>query len=118
MKYLKRFNETFNDDEILKLMYSIEELNKELEEKSVEGSSSYINCNYDPKLDYITIDYGWSTYSEGGSDTWRIFYKENPIRVQMQDYGSTVYGNFDNNREKKFETFDDIFYELKSHFGL
>lgn len=65
MKYLKlfeNFKESFDDDALLELFYFIDNLSEVFDSQSTEGSNTYINYNYDDKLDYITIEYGWSTY--------------------------------------------------------
>lgn len=112
MKYLKRFHESASEEDLLKLMYHIDDTNKKFDEENEEGWSKNISYSHDPKLDYLIIEFGSVGYSEGFSDSWKVFYKESPIRVEMQGYGNTVYGDFQNNKIEFFNSIEELIAEL------
>ena len=114
--YDKQFESSQNDD-ILRLLYLIDELDVKLSSESSEGWCMSISCDYDESKDYIDISYSAHGYSEGFSDDLRVYYKELPIKVERQNYGSTVEGSFDNNETDYFDSFDELINNIKEEFG-
>jgi hypothetical protein len=105
------------DEDILKFLYAIEEVDKELDAESDDHWSMQINADYDPNRDFIQVDYSSHGYSEGFSDSLRVYYKETPIRVERQNHGDTVFGEFDNQRTEEFNSLDDLIKDIKEEFG-
>ena len=120
MKYLKlfeNFKESFDDDALLELFYFIDNLSEVFDSQSTEGSNTYINYNYDDKLDYITIEYGWSTYEEGANEDLKVFWKESPIRVEFSEDASTVYGDYSNEHTYKFNSISELINFLRDRYS-
>ena len=113
--YDKQF-ESLSEDDIIKLLYFIEDINKKYRSVSSEGNSQYIQCEYDENEDYIDINYGWSTYEEGSNEDMRVFYKETPIRVEWVEEGSSVYGDYDNKNDYKFNSIDELISFIKNKY--
>ncbi len=111
--YDKQF-ESLNEDEILKLLYFIEDIDKKY--INTEGHSQFINCEYEKDKDFIDINYGWSTYEEGSKEDMRVFYKESPIRVEWLEDGSSVYGDYNNKHEYKFNSIDELISFIKNKY--
>lgn len=105
------------DEDVLKFLYAVEEVDKVLNDESDESWSMQIHADYNPNRDYIQVDYSSAGYSEGFSDLLRVYYKETPIRVERQNHGSTVFGEFDNQRTEEFNSLDDLIKDIKSEFG-
>lgn len=116
--YDKQFESSEHDNDVLRLLYLIDELDKEMSKKSDESWSMSISYEYDESKDYIDIHYSSHGYSEGFSDDLRVFYKERPIRVLRDNSGRTVFGDYDNSREEKFNSFDELINDIKDEFGL
>ena len=114
--YDKQFES--NSDELLEFLYTLDNISKELDKQSDESWSTSLRYNYDEKKDYIDIEYGSCGYSEGFSDFIKVYYKETPIRVERQNYGNTVFGDFENNRTETFNTLSDVTKDIKDDFGL
>lgn len=115
--YDKQF-ESLSEDNILSLLYELENIDRELSKTSDESWSQSLTYEFDESKDYIDIDYGSHGYSEGFSDHLRVFYKESPIRVERQNHGSTVFGDFENNRTETFNSFEELIKDIKEEFGL
>ena len=113
--YDKQF-ESLSEDDVIKLLYFIEDINKKYRSVSSEGNSQYIHCEYDENDDYIDINYGWSTYEEGSHEDMRVFYKETPIRVEWVEEGSSVYGDYDNKDDYKFNSIDELISFIKNKY--
>jgi hypothetical protein len=113
---LSKYNES-QDEDILKFLYAVEEVDKELDAESDDHWSMQINADYDPNRDFIQVDYSSHGYSEGFSDSLRVYYKETPIRVERQNHGDTVFGEFDNQRTEEFNSLDDLIKDIKEEFG-
>jgi hypothetical protein len=111
--YDKQF-ESLSEDDILKLLYFIEEIDKKF--TNSEGHSEYINCDYNENEDFIDINYGWSTYEEGSQEDMRVFYKESPIRVEWTEEASSVYGDYNNEDEYKFNSIDELISFIKNKY--
>lgn len=111
--YDKQF-ESLSEDDVLKLIYFVENIDKKF--INSEGHSQYINCEYDEKKDFIDINYGWSTYEEGSHEDMRVFYKETPIRVEYMEEGSSVYGDYNNKNDYKFNSVDELISFIKNKY--
>jgi hypothetical protein len=111
--YDKQF-ESLSENDILKLLYLIEEIDKKY--INTEGHSEYINCKYNENEDFIDINYGWSTYEEGSQEDMKVFYKEDPIRVEWIEDSSSVYGDYNNKNEYKFKSIDDLILFIKDQY--
>jgi hypothetical protein len=116
--YDKQFESSEHDNDVLRLLYLIDDLDKTLSKQSDESWSQSISYTYDETKDYIDIHYSSCGYSEGFSDDLRVFYKETPIRVLRDSSGNTVFGDYDNNREEKYNSFDELLDDIKDEFGL
>lgn len=114
--YDKQFES--NTDELLEFLYTLDNISKELDKQSDESWSTSLRYNYDENKDYIDIEYGSCGYSEGFSDFIKVYYKESPIRVERQNYGNTVFGDFENNRTETFNTLGDVTKDIKDDFGI
>lgn len=108
MKYLKKFNESLNEDDILRFLYVIDDIQSKFEEDSYEWSSNDIQYEFDESKDYIFVNCNWSTPEEGGSENMKIYWKETPIRMEWDEYQSTVYGSYDNKDVYEFNTVSDL----------
>lgn len=118
MKYLKLF-ESFYDNEVLKFLYELDELSKELDEKSYEGWSMWVNYEFDENKDYILVEMSAYGYSEGFSRDMKIYYKEHmvgPVRVEESSSDSTVYGDSESSLTTEYDCYEDIIEEIKSFF--
>jgi len=109
-------NESLSENNLLELFYFIDELSKEFDSQSSEGSSSWINYEFDQNSDSIDIEFGWSTWEEGGGEKFKIFWKEDPIRVELEEDQSTVYGNYDNKNTYTFGDFSELMNFMKEKF--
>lgn len=116
--YDKQFESSEHDEGVLRLLYLIDDLDKKLSEQSDESWSQSISYTYDETKDYIDIHYSSCGYSEGFSDDLRVFYKEMPIKVLRENKGNTVFGDYENNREEKYNSFDELIDDIKDEFGL
>jgi len=115
MKYLKKF-ENFYDNEVLKFLYQLDEIEKELDRRSDESWSMSVNYTFDESVDYILVGIGASGYSEGWARDMKVYYNEfsaGPIRVEE-------YECEDNAKIEKnmYDSYEDIIEEIKSYFGL
>jgi len=120
MKHLKKFNESWYDNDVLKFLYQLDELNQKLTEESSEGWSMDLSYDFDETKDFIDISFGASGYSEGWHHNMKVYYKESPvgeIKVEEDEGYSNPYGQGENNGTKFYEDFDLILDEIKSHFG-
>ncbi len=113
--YDKQFES--NTDEVLNFLYKLDELDKVLSKHSDDHWSMTLDYEYDDSLDYIVVNQSSHGYSEGFSDTLKVYYKENPIKVERQNYGNTVLGDFENNREETFSSLDELLNDIKSEYG-
>jgi hypothetical protein len=116
--YDKQFESSEHDNDVLRLLYLIDDLDKTLSKQSDESWSQSISYTYDEDKDYIDIHYSSFGFSEGFSDDLRVFYKETPIRVIRDSSGNTVFGDYDNNREEKYNSFEELIDDIKDEFGL
>jgi len=46
----------------------------------------------------------------------RVFYKESPIRVEWLEDGSSVYGDYNNKHEYKFNSIDELISFIKNKY--
>lgn len=109
-------NESLSENNLLELFYFIDEMSKEFDSQSSEGSSSWINYKFEKNSDSIDIEFGWSTWEEGGGENFKIFWKEYPIRVESEEDQSTVYGNYDNKNTYTFGDFSELMKFIKEKF--
>ena len=93
-----------SQDELLNFLITLENLEKEFDEKSEECSSVYLNVEHIG--DIINVEYGWSTPEEGGSD----FYKIDLVKMEYHhsESASTVYGSFENESVIKIKSLDEF----------
>jgi hypothetical protein len=120
MKHLKKF-EAFYDNEVLKFMYQLEDLDKELSARSYEGWGMWVNYTFDENVDFILVEIGASGYSDGFHRDMKIYYKEHmvgPIKVEEWESSFSPYGEGNSNDVKEYDSYEDIIEEIKSHFGL
>lgn len=75
-----------------------------------------INYTFDEKLDYILIEYSWSTPEEGGSEDIKVYWNETPIRVEFSEGHSTVYGDYDNKNTYTFDSISELLNFLKEKY--
>lgn len=115
--YDKQFESHF-DSELLEFLYTLDKIESELSKQSDESWSCSLSYEFDENKEYIDVEYGSCGYSEGFSDHIRVFYKESPVRVERQNYGNTVFGDFENNRTETFNTLKDLTKDIKDDFGL
>lgn len=108
--------ESLTENNLLEFFYFIDKMSEKFDSESEEGSSSYIRYDFDENSDHITLEYGWSTYEEGGSEDMKIFWKENPIRVEWNEGQHTVYGDYDNQNIYKFNDFSELMYFIKEKY--
>ncbi len=120
MKHIKKF-ESFYDNEVLKFIYQLEDLNDELSNRSSEGWSMWVNYTFDENIDFILVEMGASGYSDGFHRDMKIYYKEHmvgPIKVEEWESSFSPYGKGNSNDIKEYDSYEDIIEEIKSHFGL
>lgn len=120
MKHLKKF-EAFYDNEVIKFLYELDELDKVLSARGYEGWSESVYYNFDESLDYILVEMSASGYSDGFHRDMKIYYKEHavlPIKVEEWESSTSPYGDAESNDTKYYECYEDIIEEIKSHFGL
>ena len=115
MKYLKKF-ESFYDNEVLKFLYQLDEIENDLSGRSDESWGMWVNYTFDESIDHILIEMGASGYSEGWNRDMKIYYNEfsvGPIRVEEYECedGARIEKNM-------YDSYEDIVEEIKSHFGL
>lgn len=118
MKYLKLF-EAFYDNEVLKFLYELDELSKELDTRSDEGWGMWVNYTFDENIDYILVEMGASGYSDGFHRDMKIYYKEHmvgPVRVEEYESSSGPYGEGSSDCVKEYDGYEDIIEEIKSLF--
>lgn len=111
-KYNEFIKENLSDDDKLRIMYFVEDLDKKLSEHSYEMSGS--NIEFDDKE--MTIRYNWYSPEEGGGDDWILSYENGKLKVEHHDEASTVFGNYDNDNVEIHDTLDDFLYQLKTQF--
>lgn len=104
-------------DEILGFLYTLDNLNTKLNEVSDDHWSMGISYEYNEDLDHMVVDYSSQGYSEGFSDTLKVYHNESPIRVERENSGVTVFGDFENNRTETYESLDALADDIKSEFG-
>ena len=118
MKHLMKF-ESFYDKEVLKFLYQLDNLEQELNDRSYEGWGMFVNYTFDEKLDYILVESGASGYSDGFHRDFKIYYKEHmvgPIRVEEDESSFSPYGEGESAETKYYDSYDDLFEEIKSQF--
>jgi len=121
MKHLKKFNESWYDNDVLQFLYQLDDINKKLTDDSSEGWSMDLSYEFDESKDTIDISFGASGYSEGWHHNMKVYYKESPvgeIRVDEDEGHSGPYGSDESVDTKYYQDFDSIVDEIKSHFGL
>lgn len=114
--YDKQF-ESLDEDGVLKLLYYIDEIDKEFSNQSYEGWSVSINYDYDETKDYIDIHYNQSGYEEGGYEDMRVYYKQTPVLVEYKEEGSTVYGDYANENSFTINTIDELISAIKERYN-
>ncbi len=118
MSHLKLF-ESFYDNEVLKFLYELDELKKDLNDRSYEGWGMWVNYIFDEKSDYILVEMGASGYSEGFSRDMKVYYKEHavgPIRVEESEASSSPYGKGSSDCVNEYDGYEDIIKSIKSFF--
>jgi hypothetical protein len=114
---IKRYNQFIkenlsivSDDEIIDFLDKLDKISKYYDETSVEGSSS--DLRWDHKDNLIIINYGWSTYEEGSSETITIDLTS--LEVTHIEDTSSVYGDYKNEDKRKFSSLEEIY---SKYFG-
>jgi hypothetical protein len=121
MKHLKKYNESWYDNDVLNFLYQLDELNNQLSEDSSDGWWMDLSYEFDETKDTIDISFGASGYSEGWHHNMKVYYKESPvgeIRVEEDESSSGPYGGDASSDTKYYGDFDEIVKEIKSHYGL
>lgn len=113
--YDKQF-EHFDDNSVLKFLYELDVISDRLNQQSTEGSSSYLEYSLDEDEYIVTIEFGYSGYSDGGSDTWKVYYYDNmeQLKVEKQGHGTSEGEEFENNYTEYYDSFGQILDELKN----
>jgi hypothetical protein len=109
-QFIKENLSIASDDEIIDFLDKLDKVSKYYDETSVEGSSSYLRWEHKDNL--IIIDYGWSTYEEGSSETLTI--DLTTLEVIYAEDTSSVYGDYQNEGKRKFNSLEEIY---KEYFG-
>lgn len=114
---IKQFEE-FEDKIILNLLYEIESIDRQL--PSDESWSQYINwSDLDEDLCKMKIQFGMSGYSEGWSEEWSVYWGDPEwVIVESESSYSGPYGDGEDKKQIKFNSFRELIEELKEHFGL
>ena len=108
-----KFNENWYDNDVIKFLYQLDEINDKLIQHSSDTWSMSLIYEFDESIDTIDISFGASGYSEGWHHNMKVYYKESPvgeIKVE-EDEGQNV-------DTKYYLDFDSIVDEIKSHFGI
>ena len=121
MKYLKSFNESHYDNDVLKFLYDLDTLSDELNRDSSESWGMSLWYDFDESKDFIEVSFGASGYSDGFSHEMKIYnYKKmmGELRVEESESYSSPYGDGNDTVVKMYGTYDEIITEIRSHFGL
>lgn len=125
MKYLKRFLESkvwrYNEDEILKFLYDLDDTIKELNEREKDDECGWnLSYSFDDTNDTILIEFGYSGYSDGFYRVSAVYYNHfmGPTKVVSTENSSSPYGSYENNEVEEFDSYDDIIKSLRDHLGL
>jgi hypothetical protein len=115
--YDKQFEE-FRDEYILNFLYQIESIDRQL--PSEEGWNGYINWqNLDEDLCKMELSFGSSGYSDGWSEDWEVYWGDPEWIIVNTDSSSySPYGESEDKKELKFNSFKELLEEIKEHFGL
>jgi len=115
--YDKQFEE-YTDKAILEFLYEIEKIDSQ--HFSDESWSQYIQYrDFDDDMCTMKIEFGASGYSEGWSEDWSVNWGDPEwIVVESNHSYSSPYGDGEENKEMRFDSFNDLLEELKQHFGL
>ncbi len=98
------------DNDLLNFLIKIEEIQKHFKSISEEGNCHDINTNLAPPN--ITVTHSWSNYEEGDSTKFEINLET--LNVKINEQGSTVYGDYNNDTFKSFNTLSEIYEEYLS----
>lgn len=113
--YDKQF-ESLSEDDILKVLYTIDNMSDNFSSMCSESYSVDISYEYSEDVDYIDVNFTWSTYEEGGSETLRILYKETPIIIEFEERSYGTYGDYSNVDTYKVNSIDELIDFLKNKF--
>lgn len=115
MKYLLKFNESHYDNDVIKFLYDLDKLDKDLSIESSDSWNMSIDYVFDESKDYILVNFGGHGYSEGFNHTMKIFnYKKmmGELRAEETEGDDGLWVT------RIYFSFDDIISEIKTHFGL
>jgi hypothetical protein len=106
-QFIKENLSIVSDDEVIDFLDKLDKLSKYYDEKSVEGCSS--DLRWEHKDNLITIDWGWSTYEEGSSET--LIIDLTTLEVTHTEDTSSVYGDYQNEGKRKFNSLKEVYKE-------
>jgi hypothetical protein len=103
------------DEQILNFLIVLEALKKAYE--SGNGSWEGYDFNIEHKDDCIKVETGWSSPEEGGIYNFTV-YLEDPIRVEVADQASTVFGDCDETYTETYVSLEQYAKRLEQYFNL
>lgn len=111
LKKYKMFLESLkiSDDDIIKIMYFIDDLNNKIQIDTYE----YYGKNIEFDDENLIINYNWSSAEEGGSESWQILNSD--YEIIHNEHANTVYGDYDNRSKEKFNDLDSFLNYIENY---
>lgn len=103
------------DEQILDFLIILERLKVAYESDNSEWSGN--DFNFEHLQDRIEVETGWSTPEEGGIYNF-IVHLEDPIRVEVVDQASTVFGDCDETYTETYGSLEQYAERLVQYFNL
>jgi len=103
--------------DVLSFLYELDEIKTKLDLASQDYSSYNLKYDFDESKDHIFIVYDWSTPEEGSTVGMELYYKEYPLKLIINETGSSIYGDIKNTNIKTFKSLNEVYDYIKSYFG-
>lgn len=110
--------ESIDNKSILKVLYLLDKLDEKMARMSYDGYTMNLRYNIDESNKKLDIKFNESDYDESGTETFDIDFNDNQIVAKWNESKSTPKGDYENKRDYKFNSVDELIKVIKQKFDV